>query len=70
MAAARAVDQLTDEALPGLPMTDVDRVESDLLAEGWKGMQITVYACPVHGEVWRYLGPEDFDCVHCLRAAS
>jgi hypothetical protein len=33
MAAARAVDQLTDEALPGLPMTDVDRVESDLLAE-------------------------------------
>ncbi len=33
MAAARAVDQLTDEALPGLPMTDVDRVEDDLLAE-------------------------------------
>lgn len=33
MAAARSVDALTDETLPGLPMTDVDRVESDLLAE-------------------------------------
>lgn len=33
MAAARAVDQLTDEPLPGLPMTDVDRIEDDILAE-------------------------------------
>ena len=32
-ASARAVDALTDEALPGLLTTDVDRIESDLLAE-------------------------------------
>lgn len=32
-AAARAVDQLTDVPLDGLPMTDVDRIEADLLAE-------------------------------------
>lgn len=32
-AAARAVDELTDVALPGLPMTDVDRVEAYLLGE-------------------------------------
>ena len=32
-ASARAVDELTDEALPGLPMTDVDRVESAILAD-------------------------------------
>lgn len=31
-AAARHVDELTDVALPGLPMTDVDRVEDELLA--------------------------------------
>ena len=33
MAAGRAVDELTDEALDGLPMTSVDRIEADLLAE-------------------------------------
>lgn len=32
-ATARAVDELTDEALPGLPMTDVDRVEAGVLAD-------------------------------------
>lgn len=32
-ATARHVDQLTDVALPGLPMTDVDRIEDELLAE-------------------------------------
>lgn len=32
-AAARAVDELTDVALPHLPMTDVDRVEEELLRE-------------------------------------
>lgn len=32
-ATARAVDELTDEALSGLPMTDVDRVESAILAD-------------------------------------
>jgi hypothetical protein len=32
-AAARAVDELTDVALPHLPMTDVDRVEGELLGE-------------------------------------
>lgn len=32
-AAARHVDALTDVALDGLPMTSVDRVEADLLAE-------------------------------------
>lgn len=47
MASARAVDQLTDEALPGLPMTDVDRIEADLLAEDWTEgpCQPLMYGC-------------------------
>ena len=32
-ASALAVDALTDVALPGLPATSVDRIESALLAE-------------------------------------
>lgn len=32
-ASARAVDELTDVALPHLPLTDVDRVEDELLRE-------------------------------------
>lgn len=32
-ATARHVDELTDVALDGLPVTDVDRVEDELLAE-------------------------------------
>lgn len=32
-ASARAADELTDVALPHLPMTDVDRVEASILAD-------------------------------------
>ena len=24
-----------------------------------------IYTCPVHGQVWRYIGPEG-DCAHCI----
>ncbi len=51
MAAARAVDQLTEVALPGLTMTDVDRIEADLLAE--------LLGCCVCGEVIRDDDGED-----------
>ena len=52
-------------------MSDLDAIDA-LLAEDlapMHGKQLGVYACPVHGEVWRYLGPEDAECVHCLRAS-
>lgn len=32
-ATARNIAELTNEALPGLPMSDVDRIEAALLAE-------------------------------------
>lgn len=25
-----------------------------------------VFNCPKHGQVWRYLGPEPYDCAYCL----
>ncbi len=56
-------------------VAEVERLEAALLAadrviSDGADKQLVVYACPVHGEVWRYLGPEDFNCVYCLKAAA